>query len=405
MGFPIMPPPSPGFSGKTAIVGVGETDYGDDYKAARAKAEGYTPPTPESLTKLAFERALADSGLERKDIDGLTVSYLYGGPDVADVARDLGISPRFQQESFGLMAGTLPEVCGAIAEGKCDTVAMIYAVATRSIGRKFGGQNFGDDSGAPASYYYHNPWGFSSQAAHWALIWRNYMETYGKTEADLAEVAVQLRKNAQQHPQAIMQKPLTVEDYLASRYIVKPLHLVDMCLVNDGGVCLIIRRSDMAKDTAKPPVGIAGWGESVVKRDKLQTLVRDRLRPQFQESGQQALTMAGMDIGDIQHFECYDAATIHLINHLEGHGLVEQGTGLDFVKDGGIGVGGKLPTNTAGGMLSGSYMHGWNHVAEITRQLRHEAGPRQVPGVEISMFSLAQTDRVHPLIFTRGAKS
>ena len=184
--------------------------------------------------------------------------------------------------------------------------------------------------------------------------------------------------------------------------MVRPLHLFDLCLVNDGAVCLIIRRADMARGLAHTPVDVGGWGHSTVTTNKLHALVRERLRPQFQESGRQAMAMAGIALEDVQHFEGYDASTIHLINHIEGHGFVEPGGGLDFCKSGEMDVTGSLPVNMAGGILSGSYMHGWNHVAEIVRQLRHEAGPRQVKDLQVSMFSLAQTDQVHPVIFMRG---
>jgi len=202
-----------------------------------------------------------------------------------------------------------------------------------------------------------------------------------------------------------MQAPLTIEDYLASRYVVRPLHLFDMCLVNDGGICLIVRRADKARDLQHAPVLVAGWGESKVRADKMHVMVRERLASQMSIASSQAFTMAGLALEDVQHFECYDAATIHLINQLEGFGFVEPGTGLEFCKNGSMAIGGKLPVNTAGGMLSGSYMHGWNHVAEITRQLRHEAGTRQVRDVETSLFSLAQTDQVHPIVFERGARA
>lgn len=392
-------------SRKAAIVGVGETDYNVDYKAARKasknKDPNYRPPTPESLAATAFERALADSGLQRKDIDGLSVSFLYGGPGAEETARLLGLEPRHLIENSGIMAGPLPAACAAIAEGRCDTVAMVYAVASRAMGRKFGGRVF-EEGPAPTSYYYYHPWGWSSQAAHWALIWQYYQETYGATEEDLGAVAVQLRNNAMATPHAIMQKPLSIEDYCASRYVVRPLHLYDLCLVNDGGVCLIVSRADKARDLSHTPVLVGGWGEAKILEDKLHTLVRERLQPQFREAGRQALEMAGLSLSDVQHFEGYDASTMHLINHVEGHGFVEPGAGLDFCKQGHMAIGGHLPVNTAGGMLSGSYMHGWNHVAEITRQLRHEAGERQIKDVEVSMFSLAQTDQVHPIIFIRG---
>lgn len=398
-----MPAAAPEMRNKAAIVGLGETDYHNDYQAARAKAPGYEPLTSEGLAKTAFERALADSGLTRKDIDGVSVSYLYGGPSAADTAQMLGIDARYTVELPGIMAGTLPAACAAIAAGKCDTIAMIYAVATRSIGRKFGGSVFKGEEGVPTSYYYHNPWGWSSQAAHWAFIWNYYRSVYGATEEDLGSVAIQLRKNAMTNPNAVMQKPITMEDYLQSRYIVHPLHLLDFCLVNDGGVCLIVRRADKTSDLPHTPVLVSGWGESKVRNNKFDALVRHRLRPQMEDAAAQAFGMAGIARSDVQHLEGYDASSIHLIDQVEGFGFVEPGSGLQFCKAGEMAVGGALPVNTGGGMLSESYMHGWNNVAEITRQLRHEAGPRQIPGVEVSMSSLAQTDQVHPVIFTRGA--
>ena len=184
----------------------------------------------------------------------------------------------------------------------------------------------------------------------------------------------------------------------------RPLHLFDLCLVNDGAVCLIIRRSDLSQDLPHTPVEIGGWGRAAVTRNKMDTLVRERMRSQYQESGRQALEMAGITLADVQHFEGYDASTIHLIDHLEGHGFVEAGHGLEFFKSGAAAIGGSLPVNTGGGILSGSYMHGWSHVAEIVRQLRHEAGLRQVKDACVSMFSLAQTDQVHPIVFIRGAE-
>jgi acetyl-CoA acetyltransferase len=398
-----MPPPSRELSRKAAVVGVGETDYHADYQAARSKPEGYEPPTPESLATTAFERALADSGLKREDIDGLSVSFIYGGPDAKTMGEHLGLKPRHLINNYPIMAGPLPFVCAEIAAGKCDTVAMIYSAASRAIGRQYGGATYQGQSQAPSSYYYHLPWGWSSQAAHWAFIWSRYMAQYGLKEEDLGAVAVQLRKNAQANPKAVMQAPMTLDDYMASRYIVRPLHLLDMCLVNDGGVCLIIRRADKAKDLAHKPVLVSGWGEAKVKGGKMSALVRERLRPQMQESSRQAFEMAGLSVADVQHFEGYDASSIHLVDQVEGFGFVEPGQGIEHFKSGDAAVGGRLPVNMGGGMMSEAYMHGWNAVAEVTRQLRHEAGPRQVPGLEISMFSMVQTDESHPILFQRGA--
>jgi acetyl-CoA acetyltransferase len=399
-----MPPADPAFARKAAIVGLGETDYAADYQAFRAKAAGYELPTPEHLAKTAFERALTDSGLSRGDIDGVAVSFLYGGPDAPTMAGLLGVDPRYAIENGGIMAGPLPRVCADIAAGKADTVAMIYAVASKSIGQAYGGSTYSSDQeGTPSSYYYHHPWGWSSQAAHWAMIASHYHQQFGTGEDDLAAVAIQVRRNAVNNANAIMRTPLTLDAYRASRFIVRPLHLFDLCLVNDGAVCLIVRRADMTSDLARSPVLVSGWGESKIKEHKLDVLIRQRLHPQLQEAGNQALAMAGLSLSSVGHLEAYDAASIHLVSQLEGYGFLEVGSGLAAFAAGETAVGGRIPTNTAGGMLSESYMHGWNHVAEVVRQLRHEAGDRQITNLEVAMSSLAQTDQAHPIIYQRGA--
>jgi acetyl-CoA acetyltransferase len=381
---------------------VGETDYRLDYKAARAKAPGYEPPTPERLAKTAFERALADSGLTRGDIDGLSLSLIYGGPDAKTMAQTLCLDPRYLIDNGGILSGPLQIVCADIAGGKCDTVAMVYAAASRAIGRQYGGSTYQGGQG-PTSYYYYHPWGWSSQAAHWALMFRHYQAAHGVTEEDLGAVALQLRRNAMANPNAVMQTPLSIQDYLGSRYIVRPLHLFDICLVNDGAVCLIVRRADKVRGLAHRAVLVAGWGESKIQHNKMHYMVREQLRPQIKDASEQALRMADKSLSDIRHFEAYDTSTIHVLNQLEGCGFAEPGRGLEHFRSGQAPAAGKVHINMSGGMLSEAYMHGWNHVVEITRQLRHEAGPRQIQGVETSMFSLAQTDQANPIIFERGA--
>ena len=398
-----MPPADRALSRRAAIIGIGETDFNLDYQAARSKFPGYAPPTPEVLGKKAFERALADSGLKRSDIDGLSVSFTYGGPSPVEMARILGLTPRYLIANGNIMAGPLPVVCADIAAGKADTVAMVYAVASRAIGRLYGGKTYESHDRTPASYYYYHPWGWSSQAAHWALMLTYYQQTFGVTEEDLGAVAIQVRNHACANPHAVMQKPISLEDYMASRYIVRPLHLFDLCLVNDGAVCLIVSRVDKARDLIHAPVLVAGWGVSKVKSEKMHYMVRERLRPQMQDAGAQAFAMAGLQLADVQHFEGYDPSTMHLINQVEGYSFVPPGEGLAFCKNGQMALDGSLPTNTGGGNLSGSYMHGWSQVAEVVRQLRHEAAERQVAGARVSMSSLAQTDQVHPLVFERGA--
>lgn len=394
-----LPPSSREFSGRAAIVGVGESDYSRDYQTQRSPPPGYDPPTFESLSKAAFEQALADSGLERRDIDGLSVSATFGGPeDPRDLARKLGLSPRYCVANGNIMAGPLPVVCADITAGKADTVAMIFSILPHSMGRQFGGAT---DQTGPVSYYYYHPWGWSSQAAHWALMFSCYQATYGAREADLGAVAVQVRQHARATSNAVMRQAMTIDDYMASRYVVRPLRVFDICMVNDGAVCLIVTRREIARGAPRKPVLVSGWGEAKVSSNKMHAMVRERLRVQMQEAGRQALDMAGLSLGDIGHFEGYDAGTIHLVNQVEGYGFAEPGTGIEFCKAGQMTLGGRLPTNTSGGNLSGSYMQGWSQVVEVVRQLRHDADARQVQGIGASMSSLVQTDQAHPLIFTR----
>jgi acetyl-CoA acetyltransferase len=358
--------------------------------------------------KLAFDRAVADAGLRNEDVDGLIACAGYEGAAPEVVAKSLGITPKFKASGgvlpLGITAGegVVPNAVARLAAGECDTIALVYGSASRTSGRQFGGDTYvgqGRDS-----YYYYHPWGWSSQAAHWTLTFQFYMQTYGATEEDLASVAMTLRGHAVANDNAIMRDPLTLDAYLAAPYVVRPLRRLDLCLPNDGAVCLVLQRTaDAAAGGAHTPVQIAGWADTEVHYSKLHFLVQDRLRTQLQAAGGAALAMAGLTLADIHHFQGYDASTIHLVNQMEGYGFVPAGEGLEFCKAGEMAIGGSLPVNTSGGMLSEAYMHGWNHLVEATRQLRHEAGPRQVEGIEASMFSLATTESAHPIILTRGA--
>ena len=386
-----------------SIVGVGDSDYAADYRASRAAGPGYVPPDDLSLATIAFERAVADSGLRREDVDGLNTCFMYAPADVGEVCSTLGIHPRYALAEGNIMDDVIPPAVVALASGRCDTIALLYAAAPRAATKRvYGGTTYTDDRGTPVSYYYFTPWGWSSQAAHWAFIFRNYQNVFGATEADLGSIAVALRTHAQRNENAIMRAPLTIDDYLESRYIVRPLHLFDMCLVNNGAVCLILRRTDASTGLPHVPVEVAGWGHAKVSADKMRNLVVERLRPQFDEAGREAFAMAGLSRSDVGLFQGYDASSIHLVDQIEGYGFTDPGTGLEFCQDGQLDLGGSLPTNTSGGMLSEAYMHGWNHVVEAVRQLRHEAGERQVTEVTTSMSSVATTDSAHPLLLTRG---
>src|SRR5262249_52527650 len=154
----------------------------------------------------------------------------------------------------------------------------------------------------------------SSQAAHWALMFRHYVAEYGVEIEDLGHVALTLRRNAMLTNDAVMTKPLTMADYLSSRYVVKPLHILDICLVNDGAVCVLMQRANEAKDRPHTPVLVCGWGYSEIRHSKLDTMIRARLRPQLSIAARQALGMAGIALHDIGHLAVYDPSSIQLIN-------------------------------------------------------------------------------------------
>src|SRR5262249_20470676 len=159
--------------------------------------------------------------------------------------------------------------------------AILYGNAMRSEGVEYGGMTY--HGNINDSYYYYHPWGWSAQAAHWALVWQYYAHKFGYKERDLAVVPLTIRKHATLNQNAIMHdRPMTLDDYLASRYVVRPLHLFDLCLVNDGGVCAILRRTDKARDMVHTPVKIMGWGENHPTnhtiKDKMHYLVEDYMQ-------------------------------------------------------------------------------------------------------------------------------
>jgi len=382
-------------AGEVAIVGVGNTNYGDDY---RRRDESRTA---RGLAATAFRRALEDSGLAPSEIDGVVFSHAPGGvkPDSTFFA-DLGISPAWVQPPQ--LDDVLSVASEALAAGKCTTVAVLYASEQRSARLRYGGANTG--SKMYASYYYYHPWGFSSQGAHWALLFKRHQLLYGSTEEQLGAIAVTLRRHALANNDAVMKTPLTLEDYLAAHYVCRPLRLFDYCIVNDGGVALILRRADRARDLRQAPVLIAGSASVCVQADsaQLRPLVMDLQQEAIRASANACFANAGLSRSDVGHMQIYDAFSINIPIALEGIGFCKPGEGLTFVQDGRIGIEGELPCNTSGGMLSEAYMHGWNHMLEAVRQLRGQAGSRQVRGLAVSMYTFFSSEMVKSMLFRRA---
>jgi acetyl-CoA acetyltransferase len=376
---------------QAAIVGVGNTDYAADYR------DRGTVRTADQLAIAALGRAIADCQIPLSEVDGLVVTDAPGGGiSPEEVCRRSGIAPGWIAANGSLAAGM-----AAVEAGLCTTAAVLYASAQRS-----GGERYGGPTARPAfeSYYYYHPWGFSSQAAHWALMYKHYQLRYGTTEADLGAIAIAICTHASKNPDAVRQTPATVEDYLSSRYVCEPLRVLDLCLVNDAAVAIIVRRLDRSSGMVHPPVIVAGTAEADAGPDvaQLRSLVLDHHFSLLRDTTDRCLAAAGMARRELGHLLCYDPSTANVLAALEGTGLCRRGEGLDFVRSGGIDRLGPLPTNTSGGMLSESYSHGWNHTVEAVRQLRHEAGARQVPNLEASLFVNFSSVKAGATIYRRA---
>ncbi len=356
-----------------AIVGVGATPQG--------KLPGSTQL---SLAVDAFTRALDDAGLTKDDIDGL---FTFPGTTAPEgplnylrVGEELGLDPRVtgSLNMGGGTAGSLVQMAvAAIETGQANTVACVFGDVART-----GGSKFARASGWGETW---DLWGMYGAAANSALVASHHMGRYGTTSEQLAEVAVACRYHASLNPEAVMRTPITIADHQASRWIVEPLHLLDCCLITDGGVCVIVTSLDRARHTRHPVVRIAGAGQAYTNR----TLGNpDWLSMPHQKTAlDAAYRSAGLSAKDVDVAQLYDNFTISVLLWLEHGGFCEPGEGGSFVEGGRIRLGGDLPVNTAGGNLSESYMEGWLHIVEGVRQVRGEAGPRQVQGAEVCLVT------------------
>jgi acetyl-CoA acetyltransferase len=354
-----------------AIVGVGHTDWPGDYKRVRA---GEKPHNSYGYAAFAFLDALADSGVKRDDIDGLIVG---AGLSPERISEILGLNPRWG--TSGDAVNSVIQGCMAIESGLATTVALVYGNDQRSAQVKYGGAGtFGGDK--VMSYVYHAPWGMTSQGALYALMFRRFMELYGFTEAQLGEVAVAQRLAASLNPNAIMRKPITAEDYLAAKYVCEPLRLFDYCLINDGGVVLIITDVERARRLKQKPVVIHGVGRYDLSRNatSLEPRLIDFYRTAQNATAEQVFNMASVGPKDIDCLQIYDSFSCHVPLALEGYGYCPEGEVGRFITEEGISLRSKLPVNTSGGHLSEAYMQGWNHQVESVRQVRGQCGAHQV---------------------------
>ncbi|MGE8610687.1 MAG: thiolase family protein [Achromobacter veterisilvae] len=361
-------------SGISAVVGIGHTDWVEDYKRVR---NGEKPHDSYGYAALAFKRALDDAGISRDEVDGLIV-----GPTTAyeRMGEILNIDPRWGGQADAVQA--VFQAVMAIKSGMAEVVALVYGNDQRSAAVQYGGPE-AMGGGSFLSYVYHSPWGLTSQGALYALMFQRYKQLHGIGDSDLGLVAVGQRQWASLNPNAIMRnKPLSLDDYLAAPYIAEPLRMNDYCLINDGGVALIVMEASRARRLANnKAVTIHGLGRSDLNHHatSLGPRLMDFYLPAQRGAAEQVYAAAGVGPKDIDALMVYDSFSPHIFFALEGFGFCKPGEAARFIADNGIGVGGKLPVNTHGGHISESYMQGWNHQIEAVRQARGKEGKRQVP--------------------------
>lgn len=355
--------------GGVAIVGAAEADVFE--RGARS---------PLGLMAQATKRALEDAGLEKDDVDGLFVTTPYHYMPTLSLGEYLGIRPRYADSTVlggCTFVAYLQHAAAAIESKLCDVALIAYGSTQRSDAGKLVSMS--------EHLTYEVPYGLIHPVSSFGLIAQRHMAQYGTTSEQLAEIAVAARAWALKNPKAPFPTPLTVDEVLASPMISSPLHKLDCCLVTDGGGALIVTSAERAKDLRRDPVYVLGTGEAQNHRNILG--MSDLTTTEAVSSSRRAYDMAGVGPGDMDTVHLYDAFTISALIQLEDLGFCAKGEGGSFVEGGRIAPGGELPVNTDGGGLS--YCHpgmlGVFLLIEAVRQLRGEAGDRQITGAELSV--------------------
>jgi acetyl-CoA acetyltransferase len=360
-----------------AITGVGDTAY--------SRASG------KSVVRLQLEASLAaieDAGLEPKDIDGI-IAYSIGTVVAEDLITNLGI------EDLRFSATTPMGGASCVAAIQC-AAAVISAGICRHvlvpIGRNgSSGARIGTRVNQMPQFRvvgeFEMPLGAIAPAQLYAPMARRHMELYGTTSRQLGEIAVSTRSNAILNGNAMMTKPLSIEEHQESRMISDPLRLYDCSLESDGGAAFVVSAAGRAKDLRKRPVYVMGVAEGHPDSPSAITQRPDLTRLGLAKAAPRAFAMSGVGHADIDVAEIYDCFTYIVLCQLEDLGFCKKGEGGPFVESGAIRLGGKLPVNTHGGLLSQAHMAGMNHIVELVRQLRGEAGKAQVADAEIGLVT------------------
>ena len=362
-------------AGRTAIVGIGQTEF--------SKESGRTEMR---LAVEAASAALADAGLTPKDVDGFSTFTMDSNEEI-ELARNLGCGDLSFYSRIhyggGAACAVIHQAAMAVATGSASVVVAYRALNGRSW-RRFGLSIHDKPTAELIHYSWYTPFGLTTPASWVAMFAQRYMHTFGATSEDLGRVAVAHRAFAATNPGAwFYEKPITLEDHQASRFIVEPLRLLDCCQESDGGVAVVVTSAERARDLRQAPAFIRAAAQgSGAGQEEMTSYYRDDLTrlPEVAAVSRQLWAQSGITPSDVQTAVIYDPFTPFVLLQLEEFGFCGPGESKDFVRENGIGPGGRLPVNTNGGQLGEGYIHGMNGVAEGVRQVRGTA-VNQVAGV------------------------
>ncbi|WP_188092385.1 thiolase family protein [Azospirillum sp. B21] len=369
----------PAVGSDVVIAGIGETPVG--------RLPGWSPVEIQAMAVLA---ALRDAGFALSDLDGLINLDPYATPNSmfsTTLAEHLGVAPRFActVDVGGTVTGMtmLQQAVWAIESGYCNVAACVYG-ENALTGRPVGAQGLHMHN-LLGGEEWEEPFGLHGMVIPYALLAQRYLDLYGATDEDLAAVALVTRRHALLNDNAQMRKPMTLEDYRASRQISSPLRLLDCSLVSDGGGALVLTRSGRAPQGGGRGVAIRAIGMKTTHNSV--ALMPDIPGLGMAAAGADAYEAAGMGPEDIQVANLHDAFTISVLVSLEALGFAGPGEGGALVRSGAMDLGGRWPLNPHGGLLSQAHIGGMLHITEAVRQLRGEAGRRQVEGARRALVS------------------
>ena len=351
---------------RAAIAGIGQTAY--------TKRSGVSEL---SLACQAVSAAVDDAGVEPGEVDGV-VTYLLDSTDEIEVARAVGLGDLgfFSQINYGGGAAValIHQAAIAVAVGEATHVVVYRGMNGRS-GRRMGAGVSGEIVTSDLVHWsWYTTYGLLTPASWVALIAQRYMDEYGATPEHLGHIAITQRRHALVNPAAAgYGKPLDMETYLGARMVADPLRLYDCCQETDGGCALLITSTERARDLKNPSAEIRGVVQASPRgQEQMTSFYRDDLMslPEMEHAARRLYAQSGMGPEDVDAACLYDAFTPEVLMQLESFGFCGRGEAKDFIGGKALTLGGRLPNNTHGGLLSEAYLHGLNNVAEAVRLVR-----------------------------------